>query len=185
LIFMLRPFVAVSIAMLASAGLCHAAEPEQLLVKPPSGFKIAAETRTAKENTVVLVPAAESASGWTEQITLQTLYKQAEQSPEAYRETAQKATSASCPEVQIERLKQGTENLYPMASWSARCPRAKDGGKPETTWWKAVQGRENFYLIRAVARSELSEKQRKAWAKFFDATRVCDSRVPGQRCKVK
>jgi formate/nitrite transporter FocA (FNT family) len=38
-----------------------------------------------------------------------------EQSPEAYRDAAQKAAATSCPGVRFERLKQGTENLCPIA----------------------------------------------------------------------
>jgi hypothetical protein len=173
------------IAALAFASTSRADDTEKLLLKPPKGFKIVADASNDRESTTVLVPNADSVADWSEQITAQTLYRQAGQSPEAYRQTAETMASAKCPDVRVERLKQGTENLYPMAMWSTTCPHAKDGGKPETTWWKAVQGRENFYLVRTTARFEPSPKQRKAWSKFFDATRVCDSRVPGQRCKAK
>ena len=70
-----------------------------------------------------------------------------------------------------------------MVMWSEICPEAKD--KPVLTWWKAVQGRENFYALRLTADSEPNAKQRKLWTRFFEVSRVCDSRVPGQRCTAK
>jgi hypothetical protein len=184
--FMLRVLVAVSIAMLASVGLGRAGDTEKLLLKPPKGYKLTTETSAAKEAIATLLRDGDGGPSWTEKITAQTLFGSAEQSPEAYRDAAQKAAAASCPGVRFERLKPGgTENLYPMAMWSETCPQAKDSGKPEITWVKAVQGRDNFYVLRATMRAEPTAKQLKVWTKLFDATRVCDSRVPGQRCSLK
>jgi hypothetical protein len=175
--------LSVLIAVFAASTPVLAADHEQMPLKPPKDYKVTAETKTDKDNTVVLLPAKQSAADWTERLTVQTLYRQTEQSPAAYRDGAEKAAAAECPGATFEKLKDGTENLYPMAMWIEKCPRAKDSGKPETTWWKAVQGRENFFLLRRTVRFEPDAKLVKAWTKFFEAARVCDIRVPGQKCK--
>lgn len=182
---MLRIAVMCLIASLATAGSVRAADTERLLLQSPKGFKLAADTANDKESTTVLVPGGENIANATTRITAQTLFRQAEQSPEAYRAARQKAAIAACPGARFEDLRHGNENLYPMVMWSESCPSAKDDDKPSLSWWKAVQGRENFYVLRLAADAEPAPKQRKLWTKFFELSRVCDSRVPGQRCKTK
>ncbi|WP_022723910.1 hypothetical protein [Rhodopseudomonas sp. B29] len=179
---MLRPVVAVLLAALLPA-LAHAEE--QMLLKPPKGFKVVAEAKTDKEATTAMVPDGQSIANWTDRLTTQTLFKQADLTPAAYRERVEKAAAAECPGASFEKIKDGTENLYPMASWIEKCPKAKDGGKPEVTWWKAVQGRDSFHVVRRTLRLEPDAKLVKTLTSFFDATRLCDTRVPGQRCKLK
>lgn len=170
-------------ALLIPAAPAHAEE--QWLLKPPKGFKVVAESKTDREHTSVLVPDGQSAANWTERLTIQTLFKQADLTPAAYRARSEKAAAAECPGASFEKLKDGTENLFPVAAWIEKCPGAKDGGTPEITWLKAVQGRDHFHLVRRSLRLEPAAKQIKALTSFFDATRVCDTRVPGQRCKPK
>lgn len=173
------------VATVIAAGTSRAAETEKLLLQSPKGFKVVAEASNDKESTTVMVPGSESIASATTRITAQTLFKQADQSPEAYRAAKEKAAKADCPGASFEQLRHGNENLYPMVMWSESCPQAKEGGRPSLTWWKAVQGRENFYALRLTADAEPNAKQRKLWTRFFEVTRVCDSRVPGQRCTAK
>lgn len=183
--FMPRILAIAAAATLITAAVASAADTEMLPLKPPGGFKVVSEAGTDKERTVALVPNKESEAEWSERIVVRTLYKQAEQTPAAFRQAFEKAAAADCPEATFAELKHATENLYPTVMWSQRCPQAKATGKPEFTWSKAVQGRENFYLLSRTARAEPTAKQAAAWVKFFDASRVCDSRVPGQSCKPK
>ena len=182
---MLRVAVLCLIASLVTAGSSRAADTEKLLLQSPKGFKVVAEASNDNERTTVLVPGSENIASATTRITAQTLFRQTEQSPEAYRAARQKEATADCPGARFEELRHGNENLYPMVMWSESCPSAKDDGKPSLSWWKAVQGRENFYVLRLAAEAEPAPKQRKLWTRFFEVSRVCDSRVPGQRCTSK
>lgn len=183
--FMPRILALAAAVTLVTAAVASAADTEMLPLKPPSGFKVSSENGTDKERTVVLVPKAESEAEWSERIVLRTLYKQAEQTPAAFRAGVEKAALADCPEATFAELKLTTENLYPTMMWSGKCPQAKASGKLEYSWLKAVQGRDNFYVLSRTARFEPNAKQAAAWTKFFDLSRVCDSRVPGQNCKPK
>ncbi|WP_322517475.1 hypothetical protein SR870_08070 [Rhodopseudomonas palustris] len=180
-----RRFIAVLAFAAVLAPLVPAQALEQMLLKPPKGFKVVAESKTDTTSTAVMVPDGQSAANWTEKLTTQILFKQAEQSPADYRAHSEKAAAAECPGATFETIKDGTENLYPMVTWTETCPKAKDGGKSEVIWSKAVRGRENFYLLQKAHRFEPNAKQRKALARLFDASRVCDTRVPGHRCKQK
>jgi hypothetical protein len=182
---MLRILAVAAAVALMNAAAASAADTERLPLKPPSGFKVVSDTGADKERTVVLVPRQDSDAEWSERIVLRTLRQQADQTPAAFRATYEKAAAADCPEAQFAEIKHTTENLYPTVMWSERCPKAPANGKPEFRWLKAVQGRENFYLLSRTVRSEPTAKQATAWTKFFDTSRVCDSRVPGQSCKPK
>jgi hypothetical protein len=171
------------VAALMPAALVHAEE--QMLLKPPKGFKVVAESTTAETRTAVMVPQGQSVASWTEKLSTQVLLNQADEAPEAFRARAEKAALAECPDARFEKLKAGTENLYPMVAWIETCPKAKDGGGLEQIWTKAVQGRENFYVLQKAHRFVPDAKQLKALTSLFDATRVCDTRVPGQRCQPK
>jgi hypothetical protein len=179
---MIRLVLAVPLLTLATM-FAHAEE--QMLLTPPKGFKVVAETGSDKAKTTVLVPQGQSVANWTEKLSTQVLFKQADESPEAFRARAEKAALAECPGASFEKLKGGTENLYPVAAWIETCPKPKDGAGPLQTWTKAVQGRENFYVLQKAHRFTPDAKQLKALTRLFDASRVCDTRVPGQRCQQK
>ncbi|MCG6206050.1 hypothetical protein LPW26_15475 [Rhodopseudomonas sp. HC1] len=180
---MCRSYFFVLAATLALVLPAHAEE--QMLLTPPKGFKVVAESSTEKTKTAVMVPQGQSAANWTERLSTQLLFKQVDEAPEVFRARAEKAALAECPGATFEKLKGGTENLYPMAAWIETCAKPKDGGGMLQTWTKAVQGRENFYVLQKSHRFAPDAKQLKALTKLFDAARVCDTRVPGQRCKQK
>ncbi|WP_420132341.1 hypothetical protein [Rhodopseudomonas sp.] len=180
---MCRRYLAVLAATVALALPAHAEE--QMLLKPPKGFKVVAESGTEQTKTTVMVPQGQSVASWTEKLSTQVLLKQADEAPEAFRARSEKAALAECPGATFEKLKGGTENLYPMAAWIETCAKPKDGGGLLQTWTKAVQGRENFYVLQKAQRFVPDAKQLKALTSLFDAARVCDTRVPGQRCQQK
>jgi len=180
--FRLIPLCLIAIVVLATP--VFAAENEQLLLKPPKGFKVGAETKTDKDIKTVLLPDGQSLGNWTERVTAETFLKMNDVAPAAYRDRIVKEFADACPGGTVEKVKDGTENLYPMAIWTQTCPRTKPTGKPEFTWLKAVQGRENFYLLQVSQTAEPAAKQVKKWRAFLEATKVCDVRVPGQRCKL-
>lgn len=180
---MYRSYFAVLVTAFALVLPAHAEE--RMLLTPPKGFKVVAESSTDKTKTTVLMPQGQSVANWTEKLSTQVLFKQTDEAPEAFRARAEKVALAECPGASFEKLKGGTENLYPVVAWIETCSKPKDGGGVLQTWTKAVQGRENFYVLQKSQRFTPDAKQLKALAKLFDASRVCDTRVPGQRCQQK
>jgi hypothetical protein len=48
---------------------------------------------------------------------------------------------------------------------AARWPKNRESGKPEITWFKAVQGNNSFYLVQKAFRFEPSKSgPRSGWA---------------------
>lgn len=160
-----------------------AVENETLLVPLPKGFKIGFTDKTDRQMMTEMVPEAESVDNWSEIVTVQIFYNLRDVPPAEYRARLEKLAVEACPGVRFTKVKDGTENLYPMVAWSQICPSNPKTGKPEYTWFKAVQGRDSFYLVQKAFKAEPSPKQLKAMTALFDSARVCDTRVPGQRCK--
>ena len=181
---MLRLILLCLTAIVVAAAPAAAVENEQLLLKPPKGFKVGLENKTDKEMKTVLLPDGQRLDSWTEKLTAETFYKMNDVAPAAYRDRLDKAFAEGCPGATFEKVKDGTENLYPMVIWTQTCPQTKPTGKPEFTWLKAVQGRNNFYLLQMAHSVAPAAKQVKKLLAFLDATKVCDTRVPGQRCKL-
>uniref|UniRef100_Q07KS1 Uncharacterized protein n=1 Tax=Rhodopseudomonas palustris (strain BisA53) TaxID=316055 RepID=Q07KS1_RHOP5 len=179
---MRRPILSMLLA-LAVATPALALDNENLLVTVPKGFKVGFTKKSDQQMITEMVPENESVENWTEIVTVQIFYNLRDVPPAQYRARLEKAGAEACPGASFAKIKDGTEQLYPMVSWSQRCPLNKQSGKPEFTWFKVVQGRDSFYVVQKAFKAEPTERQLKAMAKFFDSSRVCDSRVPGQRCK--
>ena len=56
------------------------------------------------------------------------------------------------------------------------CPTNKQTGKPEWTWFKAIQGNDSFYVVQKAFRFEPSQEQVVEWTKYLRRVSVCDSR---------
>jgi hypothetical protein len=179
---MRRPLLSLLLAF-AVAAPALALDNENIVVAVPKGFKIGFTKKSDQQMTTEMVPEKESLENWTERVTVQIFYDLRDTPPAQHRARLEKQGAEACPGASFAKVKDGTENLYPMVSWSQRCPLNKQTGKPEFTWFKAVQGRDNFYEVKKAFKAEPTAKQLKAMTAFFDGAKVCDSRVPGQRCK--
>jgi hypothetical protein len=174
--------LAVAVALLMS-GSAAALENENLLVPLPKGFKVGYQNKNDNQLITEMVPTAETVEAWTEMVTVQVFYRMKDVTPAAYRARIEKLWVDACPGATFAKVKEGTENLYPMASWSLTCPLNKATGKPEYTWMKGVQGRDSFYLVQKAFRSEPTPQQVKSVDALLAAAKVCDTRIPGQKCK--
>ena len=75
-----------------------------------------------------------------------------------------------------------TENGYPTLVWLLSCPKNPGPGKPEITWFKAVQGNDSFYLVQKAFKFEPSKEQITRWMGYLRKVSVCDSRIADRAC---
>ena len=62
------------------------------------------------------------------------------------------------------------------------CPKNPGTGKPEITWFKAVQGNDSFYLVQKAFKFEPSKEQVTRWMGYLRKVSVCDSRIADRVC---
>jgi hypothetical protein len=59
-----------------------------------------------------------------------------------------KLWTGSCSNAIAGPPTRAVENGYPIALWMMTCPVNKETGKPETAWFKAIQGHDSFYVVQ-------------------------------------
>jgi hypothetical protein len=129
-----------------------------------------------------MVPAAETVEAWTEMVTVQIFLGMKNVAPAQYSATLQGVWAKSCDKAQSHPVASGTENGYPFTLWLSSCPRNTATGKPEITWFKAMQGNDSFYLVQKAFKFQPSKAQIDTWMAYFKKVSVCDSRRPDHPC---
>jgi hypothetical protein len=155
---------------------------ENLLHGLPAGYKIDFEARKGNMVMTEMVPQAESVKNWTEMLTSQIFLGLKTATPAAMQARMQQTWAASCQGAQFANVASGQENGYPFAVWIQDCPLNATTGKPERTWFKAIQGNDSFYLVQRAYKFSPSNEQVTAAMQHLRDVKVCDSRLPDRPC---
>jgi hypothetical protein len=179
--------VKTMLLILALTGaLCGAASAqlvnENLLVVKPEGYKVGFFDKKPTVTMTELVPQAETVDAWTEMVTVQIFLGMKNVTPAQYAKTLQEIWAKSCARATSQPVTSGIENGYPFILWLSSCPRNTLTGKPEITWFKAVQGSDSFYLVQKAFKFEPSKAQIETWMAYFKTVSVCDSRRADRAC---
>lgn len=140
-----RLIVATLVAALPAAA--FAFEGENLLVSLPDGYKIGFQKRQGNMQITEMVPKAETATGWTEMVTLQ-VFHDLKSTPEQFRDRIAALWAKSCAGAKSAPIMSAVEGGYPVTMWLASCPLNKESGKPELTFMKAIAGKDSFYVVQ-------------------------------------
>jgi hypothetical protein len=94
----------------------------------------------------------------------------------------QKLWGDSCAGSQFNTVGKGVENGYAELVWMQSCPRNASTGKPEITWFKALQGNDSFYVVQKAFKFQPSEEQVVRWTQYLKGVALCDSRIAARAC---
>lgn len=155
---------------------------ENLLVAIPEGYKIGFNNRQPKMIMQEMVPQAETVEAWTEMVTVQVFLGLKNITPAQYASNMQAIWGKACPNATSLPVAKGAENGYPFLLWVSSCPRNTTTGKPEITWFKAMQGNDSFYLVQKAFKFEPSKAQIETWTTYLKKVSVCDSRRSDRPC---
>jgi hypothetical protein len=187
---MLRFAVALSLTLstflslataLSLAPPAFAFENENLLVAVPKGYKPDYNAKNARGIITEMVPQGESVKAWTEMLTVQIFFR-SKPGPEAFKQRIAQGWIKACKGASAHPIAQGQENGYPFAVWMLACPRNAQTGKPEWTWFKAIQGNDSLYVVQKAFKFEPAREQVIAWTKYLKGVSVCDTRLPERHC---
>jgi hypothetical protein len=168
-------------ALLAAASSAAAFQNENLLVAVPKGYKPDYNAKNARGIITEMVPQNESVKNWTEMLTVQIFFR-VKPGPDAFRQRIAQGWLKSCKGASAHTIAQGQENGYPFAVWMLACPRNAETGKPEWTWFKAIQGNDSFYVVQKAFKFEPARLQIIEWTRYLKGVSVCDTRRPEHRC---
>lgn len=177
---MLRPLTLGLILLTLSPAVAF--EGENLLVTMPEGYKVGFQQKKGNAQITEMVPAGETVEGWTEMVTVQVFNGLKGVTPDQFRARMVQSWSGACANSVAGAPTRAVENGYPIAFWMMRCPRNKDTGKPETTWFKAIQGRDSFYVVQKAFKFDPSHDQIVQWTLYLKKAAVCDTRLAERGC---
>jgi hypothetical protein len=101
-----------------------------------------------------------------------------------YLQDEDEPAEAACPKSESRPVAKGEENGYPPMVWLLNCPLNKATGKPEITWFKAIQGNDSFYIVQVAFKAWPSKEQITQWMRYLKEVTVCDTRLPDRACAV-
>lgn len=155
---------------------------ENLLLTMPDGYKVGFSTK--KNNMVMteMVPAAETVEGWTEMVTVQIFLGTKDTSPGQFKTRMEGMWRNACANASSQPVADAADNGYPASVWLMSCPLNAKTGKPEITWFKAIQGNDSFYVVQKAFKFEPSNEQVMTWTGYLKKVSVCDSRLPDRAC---
>ena len=166
--------------------LSHAAradlENENLLTTMPAGYKVDFQERKGNMLMTEMVPVNESVDNWTEMVTVQIFYGLKNVTPEQFKKRMEGLWQGSCPNSASKAISQGAERGYPTGMWMLHCPLNAGSGKPENTWFKAIQGADSFYVVQKAYKFTPSKEHESKWTGYLQSISVCDSRVLERAC---
>jgi hypothetical protein len=177
---MLRP-LALIVCLLAITP-AFAFEGENLLAAMPQGYKVGFQQKSGAKQITEMVPSGETVEGWTEMVTVQVFSGLKGVTPDQFRDRMVKLWSASCADAIAGPPTHAVENGYPIAFWMMTCPLNTQSGKPETTWFKAIQGHDSFYVVQKAFKFDPSQDQIVQWTLYLKKIAVCDTRVKERAC---
>lgn len=155
---------------------------ENLLQSLPGGFKVDYQTKQNNMLMVEMVPKNETVNNWSEMVTTQIFLGLQKTTPEAFQATMQKMWGDACKNSEFASVAKGVENGYPFSLWLQTCPLNPATGKPEITWFKAIQGNDSFYVVQKAFKFSPSKQQITQWMDYFRTVTVCDTRLSESLC---
>jgi hypothetical protein len=154
---------------------------ENLLVTMPQGFKVGFQDRKNNIQISEMVPSNETVQNWTEMVTVQIFFG-LKTTPGAFKDRIAKGWASACPGGGAHPVSSDAENGYPALIWVLSCERNPATGKPEITWFKAVQGNDSFYVVQKAFRFEPGQEQMTKALAYLGSVTVCDSRRKDRAC---
>lgn len=171
--------------IVASLGVRASAAPlvnENLIAAPPPGFKVGLRQTQNDVDITEWIPAGQTIKSWTEMLTVQTFHA-LKVAPDRFMDDVERRWRAACPGAGFAQpLAKGAENGYPALIWILDCPRNPLSGQPEITWFKAMLGNDNFYVVQKAFKFTPSKEQIDRWVGYLKSVTICDSRLPDRAC---
>jgi hypothetical protein len=173
----------VLVVLLGASQLCQAQlKDENLLVDLPPGYKADHEDRQGRVVLTEMVPRAESVASWTEMLSAQIFLGLKTMTPDQYRLFLRRKWGEACKGATSSSITEGQENGYEFSLWVQSCPLNPATAKAEVTYFKALKGNDNFYVVQKAFRYAPTLEQVKQWMDYMKTVTVCDTRLEDRPC---
>jgi hypothetical protein len=154
---------------------------EHLLVSPPKDFKIGSQSNRDNRLMSEWVPAAETVEDWTQMLTVQ-IYGSATVDAATFLQGVGKRYMDACPGTTADGIYTGQVNGYVVSMLLLKCPKNPRTGKPETTAFRVIKGKDALYSVQRAWRAVPSDQDVDDVMHDLAKVTVCDTRAPEHPC---
>src|SRR5262249_10340799 len=151
-------------------------------VSPPPGFKVGFQDSRNGVSIQEWVPQGETVQNWSEMVTVQLFRSRRDLEPRAMIDTIQQGSLKACTSSTPAAIVVVQANGYESATMVLRCPLNGETGRPETTAFRAIRGRDSFYMVQRAVRCVPDASQLERMASYLTNVSVCDTRSPQSPC---
>ena len=154
---------------------------ENLLLSPPKDFKIGFQSNHDGRLMTEWVPAAETVGDWTQMLTVQ-IFRGANVDAPSFLQDVGKRYMDACPGTTAKGIYTGQVNGYVVSMLLLKCPMNPGTGKPETTAFRVIKGKDALYSVQRAWRSVPSDQDVDEVMHALARVTVCDTRAPEHPC---
>jgi hypothetical protein len=154
---------------------------ENLLVSPPQDFKIGYQSSHDNRLMTEWVPTAETVDDWTQMLTVQ-VFRGATVDAPSFLGGVGKRYMDACPGTTAKGIYTGQVNGYVVSMLVLKCPSNPNTGKPETTAFRVIKGKDALYSVQRAWRRVPSDQDVDEVMHALAKVTVCDTRAPEHPC---
>jgi hypothetical protein len=154
---------------------------ENLLFSPPKEFKVGFESNRDNRSMTEWVPTAETVEDWTQMLTVQ-IYRGAAIDAATFLQSVGKRYMGACPGTTSKGIFTGQINGYVVSMLLLKCPTNPGTGKPETTAFRVIKGKDALYSVQHAWRGVPSDQDLDDVMHALAKVTVCDTRTPDHPC---
>jgi hypothetical protein len=154
---------------------------ENLLFSPPKDFKVGFQSNRDNRLTTEFVPAAETVEDWTQMLTVQ-IYRGATVDAATFLQGVGKRYMDACSGTTAKGVYTGQVNGYVVSMLLLKCPMNPGTGKPETTAFRVIKGKDALYSVQRAWRAVPSDQELDDVMHALTKVTACDTRTPEHPC---
>lgn len=158
------------------------ASDERLLAAPPSGWKEVFSSDNSGLRMVEFIPDEQNNASWQQKISFESSSGKPLPDPIDFLEGVSVDQSGTCDGFESFTTFSGFENGYPTTVRLMVCQNSTIIDQSQVTMLKAIQGKDNFYVISRAQRAPppaddavpLSQVEIGGWSLYLKAISLCD-----------
>ena len=167
------------------------AQGEHLLAAVPEAWKVINTKQYPSMRLVELVPPDSDSSSWTEKLDIESFNTQPLPDPIQFMDTMEQSFQLACTQFDSQVTFSGYENNYPTSVRLFNCNKDKLTQMHKIVLVKAIQGKQNFYVVSRELRlgeqqkdlaEDVIQKTIARWSSYLALISVCDTNTIQHPC---
>jgi hypothetical protein len=154
---------------------------ENLLFSPPKDFKVGYQASHDNRQITEWIPASESVENWSQMLTVQ-IFRSATVDGGHFLQDVGKRYMNDCPGTIAKGIFSGQANSYAVSMLLLKCPKNPGTGKPETTAFRVIKGKDALYSVQRAWSSVPTDQELDDVMHALAKVTVCDTRTPDHPC---